>query len=654
MTACAFAAASPWAAAFPYTDRYEAWVANRGFPIGAWHSSENPHPKLTASRRIGRYRAAGLNQFVAVDAFRNDGNLQQAATVGLEAQLIATTGSSYQQNILHARSIGVGPTAISVFDEPGNAAIAEVAARIDWAQQQTQVGVPHADAPLVYANLSALSVDLDSFLTQTTTDILSYDRYPLFLDGSTDPGYFSEMRLVRSKSLQHNVPMWMIQQAWSREFEPGGGQLLRLPSESDMRFQAFSFLAHGGLGINYFVYLFSSFPEAMIDFDRNQPTSVYDAVADMAPELRVLGSSLSLLRPTGDVEFLGQATSEFDGIVPFVSSGSRDLYNVKGAESGLVSYLRDEAGDDYFMVVNLRHGADLDKQQAGDAMKLFFDPGVLAVERLNRLTGQVDVLPTLDNPDGGNRYLEIALEGGTGDLFKYSTGRPFARLSRPEGPCDAPACMALDTFETGGFTLFAGRAEGAGDPAVHETPLSSGRFAGGRRVTELRLEAGQDIRATLSPDSTDLTDDALLITIDPGSSASATVSYMGDTVVNLAADGASAFEVRLDSAPASGTLFAYVEDARTWDYAEVPLAGAGTYTFAFDDLNALSNDVDFTRISVLGFGVRGQATSTPLLYELSGIRMLAAGAPSAAMPEPGTMLLLGFSGLLLETGRRRR
>ncbi|MAE67837.1 MAG: hypothetical protein CMJ18_26585 [Phycisphaeraceae bacterium] len=428
-------------AGFPYTDRYEAWSADREFPLGAWHSGENPVPTLTPSQRIDRYLNAGLNQFVAVDAFNNNGNLQQAALDGLESQLIATTGNSYQQNILHAESIGSGPTAVSVFDEPVDAEIADVASRITWAQQQTQIGVPHAEAPLIYANLSALSIDIDDYLNSTTTDVLSYDRYPLFLDGTTDAHYFAEMDLVRRAALQHNLPMWMIQQAWSRE--SGGGQMLRIPSPSDMRFQAFSFMGYGGLGINYFVYLFSSFPDAIIDFDINQPTGVYDSIRDMAPEIRALGRALRMLRPQGDVEYFGDAITEFDGVTPFVSTAARRLFNVESVDSGQVSFFVDEAGEEYFMLVNLKHGPNLDKHQAADTMRLFLDPNVLALERLNRHTGRVEILPTLDNQPGGNRYLDIDLEGGTGDLFKFSTGAPFV----PE-PATLQVC-ALATLVVG-------------------------------------------------------------------------------------------------------------------------------------------------------------------------------------------------------------
>ena len=151
----------------------------------------------------------------------------------------------------------------------------------------------------------------------------------------------------------------------------------------------------------------------------------------MAPEILNLGQSLPRLRPVGNVEFLGQALSEFDDVSPFVSTEARKLYNVEGADSALVGFFEDALGAEYFMLVNLLHGGALDKFAAADSFTLFFDPNVEYLKRLNRLTGQVEILPTIDNPSGGNRYLSVNLEGGTGDLFQFPTDHPFAMVPEP-------------------------------------------------------------------------------------------------------------------------------------------------------------------------------------------------------------------------------
>ena len=50
------------------------------------------------------------------------------------------------------------------------------------------------------------------------------------------------------------------------------------------------------------------------------------------------------------------------------------------------------------------------------------------VERLSRLTGKVEVLETTALGDK-HRTLDVQLPGGTGDLFKWSNGKPWALRS---------------------------------------------------------------------------------------------------------------------------------------------------------------------------------------------------------------------------------
>jgi len=415
-------------AGFPYSDRYEAWIQNHEFPIGSFYTGENPSPALTQAQRIDRYQDAGYTRLMAYWTPTGASDAAYAESIDMDWSMIASTPSTYQTYVAAAMAVGDGPSAIIVADEPIDSQIQDVADRIHWVQQNYQVN--YSVTPLVYANLSALSIDIDDYITECDPDVLSYDRYPHFLDGSDEDYYFAEMNLVRSKSLQYNVPMWMVQQGFSRTWT-GDGQQYRLPSESDIRFQAFSFLAHGGQGIDHFMYLSESFPEAVINHSNNQPSSAYYAIQDMTPEILNLGQTLPLLEPVGDVEFLGDAASYFDDVELFQATSSRDLYNIEGAESALVSFFEDEYGGDYFMIVNLVHGADLDKDEAEDTMLLFFDPDVTSIQRLNRFTGDVETLNTTNNPSGGNRYLYITLEGGTGDLFKYPASSSFVMIPEP-------------------------------------------------------------------------------------------------------------------------------------------------------------------------------------------------------------------------------
>ena len=95
----------------------------------------------------------------------------------------------------------------------------------------------------------------------------------------------------------------------------------------------------------------------------------------------------------------------------------------------MVGFFDDRAGQEYFMVVNFQHGAKMSKMDASRTLRLVFDKSVARVERLNRLTGRVETLRT--SASAASRVLDLRLEGGTGDLFKWSNGMPWT-LRAPE------------------------------------------------------------------------------------------------------------------------------------------------------------------------------------------------------------------------------
>ena len=87
----------------------------------------------------------------------------------------------------------------------------------------------------------------------------------------------------------------------------------------------------------------------------------------------------------------------------------------------------------YFMVTNALvdpAGSAADTRQN---IQLNFVNGVTKqVQRLNRDTGQIDLIDLEIIPhSGGRRRLIVNLDGGTSDLFKFNTGAPFVRASLP-------------------------------------------------------------------------------------------------------------------------------------------------------------------------------------------------------------------------------
>lgn len=63
----------------------------------------------------------------------------------------------------------------------------------------------------------------------------------------------------------------------------------------------------------------------------------------------------------------------------------------------------------------------------------FWTSGITSLQRLNRSTGEVEVISTSNGLtySNGLYHLDLTLSGGTGDLFKYNTGGNFVGIETP-------------------------------------------------------------------------------------------------------------------------------------------------------------------------------------------------------------------------------
>jgi len=160
------------------------------------------------------------------------------------------------------------------------------------------------------------------------------------------------------------------------------------------------------------------------------------AVRDVAPEVQTLARALLNLRSKDPVAYSGgndlwdckaPGYPDNNPVEPFrleAFKGHGALMSAKVAEGKdtgvLVGFFDDKQNEEYFMVVNLAHGLNMSKMDGGRSVRMVFNKSVEEIELLNRLTGLVETLRTKDAGPGCT--LEVRLEGGTGDLFKWSRG----------------------------------------------------------------------------------------------------------------------------------------------------------------------------------------------------------------------------------------
>lgn len=365
-----------------------------------------------------------------------------------------------------------------VWDEPQRDDLFATAEVTDWIKD-------HYPEMLVYGNINTIqrpgtsyanlygstpssppvpydfSTFMDDYLHIVEPDVIQFSLYPITDDPTESVDdylwgrYFTGMEQMRRAAQKADIPYFLFLQSID-----GGGW--RMPSDSELRFQAFAPLAYGFKGIGYFMFdhfgAFADGNEGGLLRATNQQESTYttnpiyfDAQA-LNPELSRLGEALKMMdstqvrfilgtrtdngnsvpnqvplgvdlwNPAIDEPFITNLDVTYHGSIPDVVEGNVLMGHFETADESLDGPLfQDEL---YFMLVNLLMDPHLDATQEVRIDFDFGETGINSLQRLNRLTGQVDVIPLVH--DVGSLYhLDWTLSGGTGDLFKYNTGAPF-------------------------------------------------------------------------------------------------------------------------------------------------------------------------------------------------------------------------------------
>jgi hypothetical protein len=110
----------------------------------------------------------------------------------------------------------------------------------------------------------------------------------------------------------------------------------------------------------------------------------------------------------------------------------------------------------YFMVTNGLSDGSATAAQTQQTIHLTFNfgsSGITSLQRLSRTTGQVETV-SLVSDGGGVYHLDLTLDGGTGDLFKYNTGAPFVGVEEAAVPVLAVSPATQSVANTAGAATF--------------------------------------------------------------------------------------------------------------------------------------------------------------------------------------------------------
>ena len=145
---------------------------------------------------------------------------------------------------------------------------------------------------LTYTNLigysSANMYKVNYYLDAVKPDVLMFDNYPCARGRQMDMNiHFSTAMNYRAKGLQYNLPVF----AYTETFAiPNNGDY-RYTSESEHRFQKYSYLAMGYKGLSDFIYSYTDF-NSIVNND-GSPTAMYNIVTSVNPEIQKLGNVLT-------------------------------------------------------------------------------------------------------------------------------------------------------------------------------------------------------------------------------------------------------------------------------------------------------------------------------------------------------------------------
>ncbi|MFC5406239.1 beta-galactosidase [Cohnella soli] len=292
---------------------YESIAASmQPFPIGLWV----PPPADEVS--IARYKEIRDAGFTFVIGFREIEHGEETVAKALDCA--QANGLKYLVNDPRVKNLGV--TELSAmeplisrfsshpaylghlfFDEPGADQFERLAALARSYESCAPDGLAYVNLLPDYASAQQLRTatyadHVEQFLLTFKPKALSYDYYPLRMNGSVKATYFSNLWTVREACHLHQVPFWVFIQALSYNGTH------REPNEAEIRWQVNMSLAFGAKGIQYFTYWTpdaangETFEKALIGKD-GAKTSTYWNVQRVNDEVAIVGPILQSLQSEG-------------------------------------------------------------------------------------------------------------------------------------------------------------------------------------------------------------------------------------------------------------------------------------------------------------------------------------------------------------------
>lgn len=268
---------------------------------------------------------------------------------------------------------------------------------------------------------------------------LSYDQYPFLVNGGFDNNYYDTADLFRRVGLEYGIKTASYLQSIGYGSSPSN-LTRRTPSEADLRFSAYSYMAYGFKYVTWFTYWTPTdrgeyFEDAIIDPQGNK-TERYEPFKQINGEMKQLGKTLIKLDAL-EVYHTGKT-------MPTAATKRLPdnfyVHPANGDDEMIVSYMKHkETGDNYIMIVNK-------SLQSKKSFMLQVDEAVLDVREVSKETGELAAA----DYDAATGVLAGEYAPGEGKLFwldgdldRYYGPQEPEILPGPKEPIHPLSNMAL-------------------------------------------------------------------------------------------------------------------------------------------------------------------------------------------------------------------
>lgn len=186
---------------------------------------------------------------------------------------------------------------------------------------------------------------LERFVNEVKPQFLSYDNYMVqhsmdLKEKKKATSYYTNLLEVRRIALKYNLPFWNV--VSSNQIRP----VTTIPSPANLLFQAYTTLAAGAKGIEWYTYYQGGYAYSPLDKKGNK-TLVWRNLQEVNKQIAVLGPVMNQLTSIG-VYFTDPAPDESLPLLP-----GKQVEKIETNTSMMIGEFVDDKGIKYIMVVNL-------------------------------------------------------------------------------------------------------------------------------------------------------------------------------------------------------------------------------------------------------------------------------------------------------------